>query len=385
VKTVIHIWQGTYPREVRIDKINDSLKAKGYEVHVLCRQFPENQKRPDHEIIDGVHIHRLNRTVSSPFPWNPFWTVQLYSLCQKLKPDFILLRDIPLAPVAVPAKKRFGIPIILDMAEHYPEAMRSWDKYKKNPILKYLVHDLKVPDFVEKNAVQNSDGIFVVCEEQKLRLIQEYAYPSNRIEVLLNTPVQTQEIKPEKHAPEGKINFIYSGILCEDRALEYILEGFDLAYKKDKRLHLTLAGSGESEKKLLELKDHLNAKDAITFTGRYTPVEIEKLYNSSHFGIVSLRANRFTEHTVANKLFDYPSYGMPFIYTNLTPLNRIVNIMDCGISFTPHNSQSICDAFLKITTLDYNKLSTNGKNAISSKFNWKTDEEKLFSAVDSWI
>ena len=386
---VLHIWQAVYPWDVRVAKINRSLQREGYDVTVLARR---GKGQPRSVSLDSVNISRVGprdhfRFLSLPIPGNPFWRNEIRNQIANQATDLILVRDIPLAVLAAKAAKRKKIPVILDMAEHYPEAMRSWKKYSDNPILRKIVHDWRVPDRHEANAVKMMDGILVVCEEQKERLVKEYAYPAEKISVVLNTPELEALPSTNGSAPSqtGKITFGYHGILCQDRELEVILKGFEIAAVGNPNYRLLIAGGGESEQELRNLASTLKAKSQIDFTGRYTPDSLNELYSRADYGIVSLRANIFTEHTLANKFFDYAALGKPFIYPDLAPLRRVMTQMKCGVSFVPGSPESAAHALKQIQGLNYEQMRASGRKAVEAELNWENDSSRMVTFLKNYF
>ncbi len=380
MKKVLHIWQAAYPWEVRIGKINRSLMAAGSEVMVLARNKGDELEQ---EVVNGELILRVgsaNRILSVPVPGSPFWGSAISTAIRDFKADLVIVRDIPLAGLAVKAGRKCGVPVVLDMAEHYPEAMRSWKKYSENFILRKIVHDWKIPDRIEASVMKGIDGVLVVCEEQRERLIAEYGYPHEKICLVLNSAdIDKWRSFPKGTKREKPFCFGYHGILCEDRQLDVVLRGFDLAAEKEKDITLLFAGGGESEQKLREIRETLKHKDRIEFTGRFTPEQLPGLYERTDFGIVSLLVNKFTEHTVANKFFDYACIGKPFIHTDLAPLNRIGDQMNCGVRFKGGSPESVAQAMLEIRRVDYAKMSANGMAAIEREFNWNVDEKRMLN------
>jgi glycosyltransferase involved in cell wall biosynthesis len=384
MKKCVYLWQGTYPREIRVDKLNLTLKRNGYETFIVAKNKGHELET---EVTEFGTILRtpkgLSAKLASPFPYNPVWIKSILSALKLVQPEVIIIRDIVIAPTALAAIKKSKAKIVLDMAEHYPEAMRTWDKYKKNPLLKLLVHDIRLPDRIEKSVMKKIDNVLVVCEEQKERLMREYGTPADCICVTLNTP----DLTNWKNFPKGTKNskpscFGYHGILCEDRALETVLEGFDLAADKEPDITLLIAGGGESEKKLRKIREGLKHKDRITFTGRYGVEDLPALYERADFGIVSLRVNEFTKNTLANKFFDYPALGKPFIHTDLAPLNRISSELRCSVKFEGGNPLSVAQSMIEIRKRDYNQMSRSGIAAVEKKYNWSNDEMRLFEFLN---
>ncbi len=390
-RKILLVWQAEYPWEIRLGKMIASLKAQGHQVALLCRQ---TGNLPAKEELDGVTICRVGPArrdgplarpaamASLPIWFNPLWMTALNRLAERFAPDLIVARDIPLALLAVRVAERRGVPVLLDMAEHYPEAMRSWDKYARNPLARKVVFDWKVPDWVEARVVPSMAGITVVCDEQKERLVREYGYPRDRIEVVLNTP----NLASYRGVPRGTSNprpstFGYHGILCHDRDLETVVRGFEIAAERNPHLHLMLCGDGESASSLRALTETSPASQRIAMTGRYTASELPELYAKADFGIVSLRVNEFTQHTLANKFFDYAALGKPFIFTRVRPLENAMRSMQCGVPFEGGDPLSVADAMERLYESDYATMSRNGTESVKDRFNWAWDEQIFLNFV----
>lgn len=389
---ILLIWQGEFPWEIRLGKMIASLQAHGYRVALLCRQ---TGRLPSEEEVDGVMIARVGPArrsdllkrpaalASLPIWFNPLWMAALGRLAKRFTPDLIIARDIPLALLAARLGNRHGIPVLLDMAEHYPEAMRSWDKYARNPLARKAVFDWRVPDWVEAQAVPSMAGITVVCDEQKDRLVREYGYPQDRIEVVLNTPkLSAYQGVPRGTASAHPCTFGYHGILCQDRNLETVISGFGIAAQRNPHLRLLLCGDGESAAFLKALVEASPVTDRIVMTGRYTAAELPQLYAQADFGVVSLRVNEFTQHTLANKFFDYAALGKPFIFTRVRPLENAMRSMQCGVPFEGDDPSSVARAMEDLYAGDYETLSRNGVESVETRFNWTRDEEIFLSFVD---
>jgi len=402
MRRVLHVWQSGYPWEVRVGKINRALIARGVSVYVLARNRGQECKRErlttqlrdsDAQAVEDVIRvggGGLLRPLSLPVPRNPVWLRALHSAVEEIRPDLVIVRDIPLALDAARAAHRSGVPIVLDMAEHYPAAMRSWDKYRRNAIARMLVHRWKLPDGLERAAVPIMEGVLVVCEEQRERLQRDYGIEAWRIDVVMNTPeletwrpLRRRVAAGRRSQAHERIVFGYHGILCEDRGLEDIIRGFDIARRSDTRLALHIYGDGEAARDLRRLAYSLDAAPAIYFSGPYSPGNLGGLYAECDYGIVSLRRNTFTEHTVGNKFFDYAALGLPFVYADVPPLRRLMRTMRCGLAFRSGDIESIAQAFLALPTQDRNELATNGIVAIDRELNWGVDSERLGAFLES--
>lgn len=383
-RRVLYVRQGRYPWDVRVEKICRSLQRHGCEVEILARR---GEDEPESADCNGLRVHRVGpqrpRAVSLPLPGNPLWYRAVLARVRAFRPDLLIARDIPVALFTARAARVARIPWVLDMAEHYPEAMRSWKKYRRNPLLRALVGPLRVPDRIERRAIREADGILPVCEEMKQRLQREFDFPPECIAPVLNTPERARFANvPDRKRDPRRVCFGYHGMLAEDRDLATLLRGFDLAAARNPDIHLEIHGDGESMPGLADLRERLPSRARIHLRGPYTPDRLDSLYADVDFGVVSLAVNAFTQVTLPNKLFDYAACGRPFIFTATKPSLRVMREMRCGLAYGNGDPADVARAMLEITQADYPTLAANGREAVQRLYNWENDSARMLGLLE---
>lgn len=381
---VLYVWQAPYPWDIRVEKICTALQRHGCEVEILARR---GHDEPEHAECGGIAVHRVGpqrpRAASLPLPGNPLWRQALRERVRAFQPDLLIARDIPVATFTSHTARRARIPWVMDMAEHYPEAMRSWKKYRGNPLLRAMVGPLRVPDRIERHVVRLADGIVPVCEEMKDRLHGELGFPLECIEPVLNTPERARFAHiPPRVRRTGELRFGYHGILAGDRDLPTLLKGFDIAASRNPDIHLDIAGDGESMPELSDLRERLAHKCRINLRGAFSRGEVDSLYARTDFGVVSWADNAFTQTTIANKFFDYAACGRPFVFTETAPMSRLMREMRCGIPYRGGDSHDCARAILELAAADYDAMAANGKRAVQETFNWESDSGRLLSFLE---
>lgn len=383
-RRVLYVRQAPYPWDIRVEKICTALQRHGCEVEILARRGADE---PEHADCNGIHVHRVGpqrpRTASLPLPGNPFWRRALRARLRTFRPDLLIARDIPVAAFTARAARGARIPWVLDMAEHYPEAMRTWKKYRGNPLLRAMVGPLRVPDRIERRAVREADGILTVCEEMAQRLRREFDYPGECISAVLNTPAAARFAQVPARTPDPRrLCFGYHGMLADDRDLASLLRGFDLAAARHPDIHLEIHGGGESMSALAELRDRLPSRSRIALRGPFAPDQLDALYAGIDFGVVSLAVNAFTHTTLPNKLFDYAACGRPFVFAATEPSSRLMQEMRCGIPYRGGDPADVARAMLEIAQADYATLAANGRRAVARTFNWEADTARMLALLE---
>lgn len=295
---------------------------------------------------------------------------------RKFRPELVIARDIPLALPTATACRRARIPWVIDMAEHYPVAMRTWKKYQDNPITRFAINQLKVPDRVERRAVRLADGILPVIDEQKERLIRDYGCESSKIVPVLNTP-ESSRLPPQIARSRSGARFGYHGVVIQDRDLLTVIRGFDRVAETHPEARLTIAGSGESDADVRRELERCRHRDKVELTGRFKPEQLSQLYSAVDFGIVSWTVNEFTDNTIANKFFDYAAFGKPVVYAETQPMVRLMKSMQFGFGYRGGDAESCAAAMAKILEADYASLAQNGRRAVEREFNWEIDTRRM--------
>jgi len=387
-KKILYIWKDKYPWDVRVEKVCKALLNAGYEVFMLARNKGETTQK---EIIDGLNITRVgekNTVLTLPIPQNPIWKSAIKQTVREIKPDLIIVREIMLAEDSAKIGKKNSIPTVIDMAENYPAAMRDWRKYNKNFLLRFIVHSLKVPDTVEKRAVQQCDGIIIVCDEQIERLYQQYKFPASKTCVVHNTPnlsyfENVNKILNKNTSNSSKI-FCHHGNLSAEKSITNLLLGFEIA-AENKNIELIIAGSGECENEYKELVSKFRNKNKFQFLGSYSYQDLPQILAKSDFGVIPYQINDFNNYTIHNKVFDYFAMGKPVLASIVNPLIRILNETKAGLALDFTNVKSATNAIDEILKSDYEKMSKNAFAAAQTKYNWDFDAKILCDFVAQYI
>jgi glycosyltransferase involved in cell wall biosynthesis len=383
---ILYVWKGKYPWDIRVEKFCKSFIKNGFEVFLVAR-WAENQ--PVRENYKGINIIRAgyqkNYKLTQPVSFNPIWSNCIKKVVNEVNPDLIMPRDIMLAETCGRIGRKYDIPVVMDMAEHYPAAMKGWKKYSDNIFLRILVHSFNVPEKVEKRAIKLMDGIITVCQEQIERLNVDYNYKMDKMNVVHNTPEVRQFSGVKlKDSPSVKI-FGHHGYTTDEKSIRNFLLGFILAAEEDMNIEFHIAGSGESLDELMNIAKNSNVSNKIKFTGEYKFEDLNQIISQFDVGVIPYQINDFNNYTIHNKIFDYFSAGKPVLVSETKPFKRIISETSAGISDNCENIESIKNAILDFKNHDIIKMAENGRKAFESKYNWDVDSANLLSFIKKYI
>jgi len=393
---ICKIWDSDYPWDVRVEKICKTLISAKHEVHLICR----NKKiQKTYELIDGIHIHRLpciiknkklNEIISFPAFFNPLWIYKIWKIIKEHNIEIIIVRDLPLALTAISIGRIIGLPVILDMAENYPEMINDLWTSANFRLRNLFIRNPLAVKVVELVSIKYVDHIIVVVEESAERLIK-LGINSDKITIMMNTPPLSRLSYSVKKLYPGSLSnlkddfiIIYLGLLEYPRGIETAISAMRIIVDKTDKCKLVILGNGKDEQKFKELVYKLNLNDNVLFEGW---VDYRRAFDyicSSDIGLVPHHATRSWNTTIPNKLFDYMSFGKPVIVSDAIPTKRIVEKERCGLVFKDRDPRSLSSAIIELyENKEFCKeLGNRGKRAIESKYNWERESIKLIEVLN---
>lgn len=384
---ILYVWKGRYPFEIRIRKIISSLSESGFEVFTLCRG---ERNRPEEETLDGARIVRSKAVESSikyfPYSINPIWRKEIRKTVEKLRPDIVMPREFMLATACADAAKKVGAKTIIDMAEHYPAAMRLWKKYNRNPISRILNHTLKVPDYLERKAIEKADGIVTVCEEQNERLARDFGFPREKLQVVMNTPPRGAFDEVADSTTDAKFpTFGIHGHVTAEKKIDNFVKGFLLAAETNPGIKLIVAGEGDSFAELRQIVANSSYSDRVEPLGKYDhDKDLKNILKRIDVGVAPYEINDFNEHTIHNRIFDYFASGKPVLASNMTPTKRILKETGAGISIDCESPENIAREINRFPIDKIPEMRKNSRNAAETKYYWEKDAANLVDFLNKF-
>lgn len=377
-KKIFYIWKSPYPWDVRVEKICSALVEFAYDVYIICLWGGEEKER---EQINNVNVIRVgykdNLKKFLPIPYNPFWKKSLIKLIEELNPDLIINREIILADISGKLAKKYNIPIIIDMAENYPAAMKLWKKYSNSFLKRLIYHKIDLPTWLERESLKYMNGVIVVCDENGERIKDKYNY-KNKIVTIYNTPSKDFFNFKRFELNREFTTIAYHGYINYERNLEKCLN----VGRKFEKLRFEVWGSGIIlEELMLKFKDFSN----IEFKGEYKLSDLKEIIQNTDIGILPYSLNEHIHNTISNKLFDYMACGIPILTSEANAMINLINKYEIGYYRDFENEDSIYNTFSEISKLEWQSKGKNGFNIFQKKFNWENDKLKLKEFIGGFL
>lgn len=396
---ICKIWDADYPWDIRVEKVVFALVQAGHKVDLVCR----NQDRRKRFESDGyLTIHRLpsfpavldpfHTLCNFPFPFNPVWLKAIATTIRDAQADLILTRDLPLAIPAAILGKAFRLPVVLDMAEHYPAMLEDRLCYTPTSLMGRLVRHPGLARLIERFTLRQVDHIIVVVEESRDRLLQA-GFPADRLTVVSNTPRLDQrdltELPQTQSSQTGEIKMVYLGNLDGIRGIDVAIRALGPLKDLGHRAHLTVIGDGPSMAQLRELARQVGVLDQVNFVGRLSlhdkaaSSRVKGLMAQSDIGLIPHYATEACNSTIPNKLFDYMMMGLPVIVSDMKPTARIVLEEECGEVFKDREPRDLARCIVALADPEIRRRKgAKGRAAVRRRYNWSYDAKILVEAIE---
>jgi glycosyltransferase involved in cell wall biosynthesis len=360
-----------------------SLKKAGYDVHIVLAG-KVNEKGVTTE---GISYEMVQR---DKLPSHPFFNYLakrlpggLYSTMFKKAADagasVYHIHDLKMNKIGGDLRKLTWKPaLIYDVHDPYPENILD---YWPGKGLKAL---LKRPwscyiRWWEKRKTRRYD-LIITTEENLQQRFKGY-FPGKKVEIIYNYTDLSPVAPSDRNIPKA-YDAIYTGGITGFRGAWKILEAVRLVKETRPEIKVLFLGSwfppelkGEMQVFIADhgLTEQVILKDAVSYH------EVAGYYRKSRIGLGIFLPIETHRIILQIKLFEYMNFGLPILGSNFGHIERIIHEHGCGLTVDPEDPQAIAAGLLNLLTEpgNYNRMSENAVNAVSSYYRWGRMEKKL--------
>ena len=336
--------------------------AKKYDIVLLCSDIKSDETK------NNVYIHSVgidNKTKLNRFIIIP---KKLRKECINIDADVYHFHDPELIKLALVMKKR-GKKVIYDSHEDNVNriANRTWIPGFLKPLIR------KYYDKLESAVVSKIDAVITVTDHIYDRLVK---YNKNTV-IITNYPIiDNKQISDLKNIR----TLCFAGGVDRQYMHHNILRAIKNLDVKYKVAGPISSGYKDELKKIDEDKK-------MDLLGVLAKDKINELYLNSGIGMVLIdyipNINYKYGSMGITKIFEYMSYGLPIIATDLDVWLKFVD-KKCGICVNPNNVMQIHHAieYLINNPEVAKKMGEKGRKLVEQKYNWNKQEAILFKVYE---
>lgn len=359
-----------------------ALCKGGNEVHIFCFSFGNLQLDQQ---IEGIFIHRflLKKFIKDALfilmNFIPFYTWLWYYIgskaVKKYQIEALHAHDLYMSGAAMLIKRKFGIPLTLDLHENFPAAIKSYKWIHKFPHRFFV--QVNQWEIKENNLLSNADSIIVLSQHYAAYLKNNYPNLAQKNFVVYpNVPdvKQLTDFDSAKGVEELSDGFwlFYFGGISERRGVFLVLDALKTELSAFQNIRLLLVGPvDKAEKQRFEsvLNDQ-SLKDRVIYFPWRNISELPSLINASAVCLSPIEKNPQHDSGIANKVFQYMLFAKPLLVSNSTPQSELVSEAGCGLIFESGNTKDFAEKVLELYKNQYlAEIGEKGKKVILSTYN----------------
>lgn len=383
-----------FPPDIRVEKEARALRDAGYNIMILCAS---KGQRPLVDEWEGNKVIRMPaqplaiKAINWLFRSITFHDLQLGkhlpAVIRKNNIELLHVHDLLMLGTALTAAKKYGIPVIADLHENYPAALRYYltGRSITKPI-KWVLYKPSRWQAYEKRSALLAEHILVVVDEAKDRLEAE-GIPGDKITVIENTvdvnhlsSISLDDELVQRYKDEFVISYI-GGYGGQHRGLDTVIEAIPQILEQIPEAHLLLVGDGPIKAVLQQMVAERSVESKVTFINWQPFEKIPSYIALSDVCLVPHHSNAHTEATSPHKLFQYMLLKKPVVVSSCKPLKRVVEETGGGLVFQAGDASSLAETVVQLqdTQLRHN-LGEAGYRAVKEKYNW-SETSKILTGV----
>lgn len=366
IRKVCHLTSAHRSDDARIfHKECTSLAKKDHDVFLVAHGSSYKK--------NGVTVIGLGDRPTSRFKRMYFSTKKVYQTALEVDAEIYHIHDPELLPYAYKLKKK-GKKVIFDSHEDYLSTIteKAWiPAFFRKFVLKLF------SDY-EKKVISAIDGAIVCYHWTEER----YKKLNKNVKMILNFPILINE---EISLPTyGLRKISFAGGISSQWCHKEIISSLSTLKDVEYELAGKMVGTYGEELQELDGWQYVNYHGILPFEDVKS-----KIYSNSTIGMALLDYIAQCKGTIGNlsntKFFEYMQMGLPLICTDFKLWKEIIDEEQCGICVNPHNINEITSAikYLLDNPNQAEIMGRNGQEAIKNKYNWISEEKKLYDLYNN--
>ena len=377
-----------YESDNRVTRYAEALAARGDHVDVLAlRRAPG---LPQHEVIEGVHVHRLQdrfgKNEQSRFSY--LWPLVRFLFVSSAwitrrhnhhRYDLLHIHNMPDFLVFAGWFPRLtGARIILDIHDIVPEFYANKFKAGQASLTSSVLK------LIERASAHFAHHI-IVSNHLWLEKYQARTGTEGRCSVFINN-VDTKIFAPAPRTRQDDRQIvIFPGGLQWHQGLDIALRAFKTVSAALPRAEFHIYGDGNMKPSLVALTAELGLNDRVKFFEPVGVREVSRIMANADLGVVPKRADSFGNEAYSTKIMEFMSLGIPVVVSK-TKIDQFYFNDSVVRFFESGNVDALATAMIEVLQNPALRAQmVANASAYSEEHSWKRRKADYLRIVDDLI
>ncbi|HMO66099.1 MAG TPA: glycosyltransferase family 4 protein [Verrucomicrobiota bacterium] len=373
------------PLDRRVWQEAGALRDAGHEVIVICPRM-RGWTEP-YELREGIHIYRhwiaeeaaglggFVREYASAL-WGQTWLA--WRVWRRHRPRVIHLCNPPdlLFLVALPFKLLFGIRVIYDVHDVWPEMFEA--KFGRRGALYWAVRAAERLTYAAADVVLATN-----------RSVQQVALDRGgkrpwEVFVVRTAPQLPAATAPPNPALRRGRRFLvgYIGVMGNADGVQYLIGAADhvVCGRGRKDVQFLLMGTGPEWERLVALRDALGLREFVEMPGRVSNAALFAALQTMDVGVGCDPINPYNDHCTMNKTLEYMAFGKPQVVFDLREARASAG--DAAVYVGENSAAKLGDAILGLLDDPARRaaMGTLGRERLHRELGWERSVAELRAA-----
>lgn len=387
-----------FPPDIRVEKEAAALSAAGHDVRIVSVRYAQTAAplgvlagttaqifRLDLPPLAGRRIVNAVRAMMM-FDWR--WIEPLRAHLAAHPTDVLHVHDLPLVPVVQHVAQEFSLPVVADLHENMPAAMRAVRTGLRplRRLAESVVFNYHLMRWLERRTLRRCARVLVVVPEAAERL---YAGGIDRGAVVLVSNTENESTFPTSAAVDttavrarypGRFILSYIGSVGVHRGLQTVIRGLPQVIARRPDVLLLVVGAGEADRRYItRLAEECGVTTHVELVGWVKADQVDAYVAVSDVCLVPHEDLEHTNTTVPHKLFQYMLRRKAVLVSSCPPLARIVGGSGAGAVFKAGDATSFAHAALAMADdpAILQRYGDAGWRAATGEYSWTHDARRL--------
>jgi glycosyltransferase involved in cell wall biosynthesis len=176
----------------------------------------------------------------------------------------------------------------------------------------------------------------------------------------------------------------YIGVMGPQDGVDIVIKMADVVVNTLKRtdISFTLIGSGDCFDELVALRDRLELREFVEFTGRVPDEDVRDILSTADIGLSPDPKNPLNDVSTMNKTMEYMAFGLPVLAFDLRETRA--SAAEAGAYATPNDVEEMARLLVELIDDEPRRRSTGaaGRRRIEQKLAWSHQEVHYLSVYD---
>jgi glycosyltransferase involved in cell wall biosynthesis len=376
--------------KVRLQREVNALLDRGHAVHVLCLRDRGQPLREQHGRLTISRIpmrHSAGGGLARRFAeYVTFFVLAglgVTAMHLRRRFDLVQVNSLPDVLVFAALVPRLtGTRVLLDLQEPMPEFFATkLGVGERHPAVRLIVA-------LEQASIRFADAVLTVTEQMRQAFVARGACP-DKITVVMDG--SDEEIFdptrfPRRVRDDDKFVLVSHGTIEPRYGLDTAIQAVARLAATIPSLELRIVGDGSQRSELQTLAARLGVSDRIVFSSGFVPIdELMATLATSDIGVVAMKRDPFRDLTLACKMFDYITMGIPMV---VSPTRSVEETFPpgCFESFVSGDPSDLARAIQRLH--DDPKLAMSYATRVKDvarPYSWPVQRGRYWEVVDALL